>query len=296
MPLVPLVILSLSTSAAPPAQDGDGLDSPSAATPPKPAPDPKKVAAQQKVYLARFETAATKIADERIKKPAAKKELQELRQKVLGVSRDRNITLDRIEQFADPARKRLEEMLTLRREDVMKADPALAAEREALLKDGESEAELAEAENRAAVVCALPDPKDRKVIAANAELAKKLEDPAEARGVFLLNVLRSRVGIGALTLDLKLCDAARGHSKDMSEQNFFDHISPVPGKAEPWDRAKLAGTTANAENIYQGGERGEDAIEGWWHSPPHHLNMMAADRMRVGMGRHEGYWTQMFGG
>ena len=295
-----LVLIANSARPAPSPDDNSGLDEAPPAKSPAPLPtaaNAKELAAKQKAYLAHFEKSATKLADERLKKPAAKKELQELRQKVLAVSRDRNLTLERVTDFADPARKRLEAMLTLGREDVVKADPALGGERDALVKTGGDgfDRELAEAEERAAVLAALPDPKDRKVIAANVEPSKKI-DPAEARGVFLLNVLRARLGIGALALDVKLCDASRGHSKDMAEQNFFDHVSPVPGKEEPWDRAKLAGTTATAENIYQGGERGEDAIEGWWHSPPHHLNMMAAGHKRVGMGRHEGYWTQMFGG
>jgi uncharacterized protein YkwD len=249
--------------------------------------------------------------------------LQELRSKVLAVSHAREVVAEKIIDFADPARRRIEEILTVAREDVLKSDAGLAADREQVLatagwwRDAAAKlpaaggnpaaaagtppaadvlsAELADAETFAATVAALPDRKDRAVLQANLEPAKKL-DPAEARGIFVLNVLRARLGLGALPIDLKLCEASRGHSKDMAEFNFFDHVSPVPGREEPSDRARQAGTTANAENIYQGGERGEDAVEGWWHSPGHHANMMAKAHKRVGLGKHEGYWTQMFGG
>jgi uncharacterized protein YkwD len=280
----------------------------------------KEVAARRKDYFARFDKAAADVMAKRLNKPDAKKEVQALRNKILGVSRDRNLTPDKITDFADPARRRLEELMSLTRDEVLKSDKALETARAGLIatvkpwregadklpadaRKGDAmtpptpeafDAALQEAEVLAATLAALPDRKDRAIITANLEPAKQV-DPAEARGVYVLNLLRARVGIGALALDVKLCAASRDHSKDMQEFNFFDHVSPVPGKEEPWDRAKLHGTTASSENIYQGGERGEDAIEGWWHSPGHHANMMAAGPRRVGMGKHEGFWTQLFG-
>ena len=111
-------------------------------------------------------------------------------------------------------------------------------------------------------------------------------------GLLLLAVL---VGLSALRLDVKLCDACRGHSKDMVDLGFFSHTSPVAGKESPWQRAALAGTSAGAENIAAGAAEGEDAIRMWWYSPGHHRNMMAGHR-RVGLGRHQSHWTQCFGG
>lgn len=280
----------------------------------------KDFAARQKAYAGHFEKSAYKAIEPRLKKPDAKTELTQLREKVLKVSRDRNITLEKIQDFADPARKRIEEMLSLKPEEVCKGDATLQPEREALLstlgwwrdavaklapaakkslgatlppEQATFEQDLKNEEELTATIAGLPDRKDANILRANREPAKKL-DPAEARGVFLLNVLRARLGIGALALDLKLTEAARGHSKDMSEFHFFDHESPVPGKELFTERAKAAGTTASGENLYQGGERGEDAIEGWWHSPGHHANMMSAHK-RVGLGKYEDYWTQLFG-
>ena len=106
--------------------------------------------------------------------------------------------------------------------------------------------------------------------------------------------MRHKAGLPVLLIDVKLCLAARGHSQDLHEKGFFSHLSPVPGKATPGDRSRLAGTTGEAENISMGRSSPQEAIAGWWYSPAHHQNMMAGHK-RVGLGRHEKHWTQMFG-
>jgi uncharacterized protein YkwD len=284
----------------------------------------KDFRAREKSYPARFAKAAAKVMEKRAKGDDFKKEVERLRQEVLAVSRDPGLTKEKITERADPARQRLEEMLSLEPGAVLESDESLARDRETMVqalrwwrnaiehlpepearaaradaKKAPPEPEafekgLAEAEALTAMMAAVPDRGDRAVLQSNLAAAGKL-DPAEARGALALNLLRARLGIGALAVDAKLCAASRDHSKDMAERGFFDHTSPVPGKATPWDRAKLAGTVAAAENIYTGSERGEDAIESWWHSPGHHANMTAPHK-RVGMGRHGGHWTQMFGG
>jgi len=152
---------------------------------------------------------------------------------------------------------------------------------------------LAELDERARYALAMTDA-DRKVMRANAADLHRL-DPKEADGVVALNDLRVLVGLPALRLDVKLCDACRGHSRDMVELGFFSHSSPVEGKESPWKRAARAGTSAGAENIAAGAAEGEDAIRMWWYSPGHHRNMMGRHR-RVGLGRHRGHWTQCLGG
>ena len=94
---------------------------------------------------------------------------------------------------------------------------------------------------------------------------------------------------------LELCDAARDHSKDMSEKNFFAHESPVKGKTTPWDRAANFGTTASGENIYAGSTDPHGANTGWFYSPGHHKNMFNPGQKRIGLGQFKSHWTQMFG-
>jgi uncharacterized protein YkwD len=109
-----------------------------------------------------------------------------------------------------------------------------------------------------------------------------------------LNLDRNLLGLQPLAIDLKLCEAARDHSKDMERLKFFSHESPVPGKMSFTDRAKLFGATASGENIFAGITNGKSAHEGWFHSPGHHRNQMGHST-RVGIGRSGTYFTQMFG-
>ncbi|NIP94792.1 MAG: CAP domain-containing protein, partial [Akkermansiaceae bacterium] len=95
--------------------------------------------------------------------------------------------------------------------------------------------------------------------------------------------MRLLVGLPALELDPKLCEASRGHSEDMSKLGFFSHTSPVPGKATPSDRARRAGTSGGAENIYTGSRNPEAANKGWFYSPGHHKNMFNPGYRRIGL-------------
>lgn len=138
---------------------------------------------------------------------------------------------------------------------------------------------------------------DLKILAQNRKIAKDKEVPeAEARGIEECNEWRMLVGLNALVLDPKLCEAARDHSKDMQEQGFFAHESPVPGKKTPWDRARNFGTSASAENIFMGSGDPGAANKGWFYSPGHHKNMFGAGHLRIGLGCTGSHWTQMFGG
>jgi uncharacterized protein YkwD len=252
-------------------------------------------------------------------------QVNEARKAVLDVTHSANLTKEMIEQKADPARAKLEALLSISPRAVRDAQPALKQERQDLFdvasawrRAAEKAPDKAPAENHKSSSAASAPPaaealekdlsakeelaammatpmtdKDRQVLLDNVAVAKGL-DPSEAKGILILNLLRVRLGIGALAIDPKLCDAARGHCKDMKEKNFFSHESPVPGKKTPWDRAKLAGASAGAENIYTGSKKPEDAIEGWWHSPGHHKNMLGNDR-RAGLGRFDTLWTMMLG-
>ena len=141
------------------------------------------------------------------------------------------------------------------------------------------------------------DRKGLRIIENNDKIAAKADlPPAERTGIRELNEWRLLVEQNALEIDPKLCDAGRDHSKDMATEGFFAHISPVPGKKTPSDRAKKAGTTGGGENIYAGSTEPQGANKGWYYSPGHHKNMFNAGYKRVGLGQHNRHWTQMFGG
>jgi len=222
------------------------------------------------------------------------------------------LTVERLRDEGGPALRRLRELYTISKSDLIAAQPSLgpAAEaaraltrmrvmlsRKARLKASReyTEADLAKQEAALMARAFHPEPKAEKVLAANAVIAAKCGmAEEEIEGVRSLNELRMMLGLAPVLIDPKLQEAARGHSQDMVTIGFFAHESSVPGKQTPWARARLAGTTASAENIYAGSD-GPDAVnETWLFSPGHHVNMLGAHR-RVGMARCGGSWTQLFG-
>ena len=271
--------------------------------------------------IERYRNTFFKQAQTMANKQVAKADLQEiltLRQKVLSISRRPDFSKELIVREADPAMKRLEEICVLDRQKVLEAVPHLQKERQRLGELGQLWEQCAVAlwevapaggekptqkpsfeqylegeESLAAGLAAPMDPKNREILALNARLASQL-DPEEARSVLALNLIRNLLGLPALMIDLKLCEAARDHSHDMQKLGFFSHHSPVSGKKTPWDRAKRFGTTASAENIAAGYQDGRAVTIGWFHSPGHHRNMLGNHR-RVGVGRAGAYFTQMFG-
>ncbi len=119
--------------------------------------------------------------------------------------------------------------------------------------------------------------------------------PKEREGIREMNEWRLLLGLNALEIDPKLCDASRGHSEDMNKNGFFAHDSPIKGKETPWKRAAIEGTKASGENIYMGSESPGAANKGWFFSPGHHKNMFRASHKRIGLGKYSRHWTQMFG-
>jgi hypothetical protein len=254
------------------------------------------------------------------------RDVQQARRAVLDLLSEDPLEKKDIDAKAEPAMKTLEELLAVGRPAVLEASKELAAQRGALLKlwglrnrcaakgDGPAKAEAggkadakgdgggqAAAESaivameELGVLLAMPVSAAAKhVLEFNATVEDQLA-PAEGEGIRDLNRIRLLLGLGAVKTDLRLCNAARGHSADMRAKNFFSHDSPVPGKKTPWDRAARAGTTASGENIAAGTASGAGANQMWFHSPPHFKNMLG-NHIRVGVGCDGDKWTQMFGG
>ena len=100
----------------------------------------------------------------------------------------------------------------------------------------------------------------------------------------------------ALTMNGALRCAARAHSKDMSDRDFFDHTNP--DDELPWDRMELAGYSwrAAGENIAWGSPTPASVMDGWMASDGHCSNIMSAGFQEIGVGYYAGnYWTQVFG-
>lgn len=257
-------------------------------------------------------------------------ELDELRGVIREVASRKGLTKAMVKAESDPAFERLRVLLTVRAADVWAADEDLFESWTLLLDDVETEARWIDRWTQAREVL-LADPEteragkrlkapalppkdangiadvfawradlatpmgesDQRILLKNEEIAPEI-DAKEANGIRALNLRRILIGLNAQLIDVKLCEAGRGHSKDMKEHDFFAHVSPLPGKKSFGDRASLSGTSANAENIAFGTPTGPGVIMQWWYSPGHHKNMLGG-QSRTGLGRFVTHWTQMFG-
>ncbi|MBN2491686.1 MAG: HEAT repeat domain-containing protein, partial [Planctomycetes bacterium] len=120
--------------------------------------------------------------------------------------------------------------------------------------------------------------------------------PGEIKVVELLNDYRRMMGRLPLAPHLLLMRAARKHSQEMEDLNYFSHTSPTPELRTPSMRAAREGYGGScAENIARAGSP-EGAHEGWYNSSGHHRNMLGQHRV-IGLGRSKGggFWTQMLG-
>ena len=120
--------------------------------------------------------------------------------------------------------------------------------------------------------------------------------PAEAEVTRLVNLERAKAGCGPVRTDDRLTAAARGHSRDMVDRDYFSHTSPE-GKG-PGDRAAAAGYPRwSGENIAAGYPTPEAVVRGWMDSPGHRANILNCQSKATGVGydARENMWTQMFG-
>ncbi len=114
----------------------------------------------------------------------------------------------------------------------------------------------------------------------------------------LVNIERAKEGLSPLKLGKELTVVAKLKSKDMSDNNYFDHISPTYGS--PFEMMKQFGIKYNTagENIAMGYPSAESVMIGWMNSPGHKANILEARFGTLGVGyiikNGVPYWTQMF--
>jgi uncharacterized protein YkwD len=121
----------------------------------------------------------------------------------------------------------------------------------------------------------------------------------------LLNRERASRGLVELKPDALLVDVAREHSREMCEKNYFDHVSPTPGRKTPMDRYLRAvqrrpPNACVGENLFYCSivdvSRGHRAF---MNSPGHRANILHAPFRRGGVGIYKSdsgeFWvTEMF--
>ncbi len=128
---------------------------------------------------------------------------------------------------------------------------------------------------------------------AGADLRPAAENLPQVRAAVLclLNQERASRGLSPLRANTKLRKAAERHSRNMTSQDFFSHVSP--GGSTPVERVKAAGYLTGAgswavgENIAWGEQRlstPAEIMESWMESPGHKANILNRSFRHVGIG------------
>ena len=99
----------------------------------------------------------------------------------------------------------------------------------------------------------------------------------------LINQERIKNKLPELKFDDKLAKVARGHSKEMFEFSYFDHVSPITGS--PADRINNAQINylMAGENLAYAPDL-QAAHDGLMNSPEHRDNILSKDYTYVGIG------------
>lgn len=128
----------------------------------------------------------------------------------------------------------------------------------------------------------------------------------------LVNSARMEQGLGQLTLNTTLIEAARKHSAEMNTLGYFNHTSPTPGLTHPSDRyAAQVREEDRHLRPYREGLLGENifwtsircdaqaAHTAFMNSPEHRANILHPSFLELGVGVEllpsgECWVTQMF--
>ncbi|HEY9120163.1 MAG TPA: CAP domain-containing protein [Marinobacter sp.] len=104
-----------------------------------------------------------------------------------------------------------------------------------------------------------------------------------------------------LSWNCKLAEAARAHSVDMVEQDFFSHTGPEGDQTGKRVNDMGYSWSAVGENIASGQNSIDHVVDGWLSSPGHCANIMSAKFTEMGAARveapgsqHSPFWTQVF--
>ncbi|KAB3537411.1 hypothetical protein F8154_03295 [Alkaliphilus pronyensis] len=115
----------------------------------------------------------------------------------------------------------------------------------------------------------------------------------EIKMIELVNSEREKAGVTPLKIDVDLSYVARVKSKDMHDNKYFSHQSPTYGS--PFDMMRDFGIQFRGagENIAMHSSV-ESAHNALMNSDGHRKNILNPSFTHIGIGIHNGYYTQMF--
>ncbi|WP_226034606.1 CAP domain-containing protein [Aquibacillus saliphilus] len=135
----------------------------------------------------------------------------------------------------------------------------------------------------------LPDPP-----LLNHDQWKEVEKGMEQQIFEITNIVRTRFERRLLDWDDPIASVAFGHSKDMSENNYFSHYTQAgEGLRERLTTNEIHYLSAG-ENIAAQYTDGPAAVEGWLNSEGHREALLKNDYTHLGVGVYKYYYTQNF--
>jgi uncharacterized protein YkwD len=130
--------------------------------------------------------------------------------------------------------------------------------------------------------------------------AARNPEAAQSAVLCIVNAERAARGLPGVAPEGRLDAAAQGHSDDMAQRGYFDHVTPE-GRT-PADRAEAAGYPYGAlyENIALGQTTARQVMTGWMRSTGHCRGVLAPEPVHLGVGlslrgSQGPAWTQLFG-
>lgn len=133
----------------------------------------------------------------------------------------------------------------------------------------------------------------RRIDVYNRSLATQA-DPAELELTRMINAYRDALDLPALEMDLRLMQAARRHSKEMSDLKYFSSTSPTEATRDAVTRLKAAGfepAGAWSEALARNTKTATETFWGMFDTPHYHQAMTSAEMTAIGVGRWSGQWT-----
>ena len=115
----------------------------------------------------------------------------------------------------------------------------------------------------------------------------------------LVNIERARYGLPALEKNWRVADIARTKARDMIDNKYFAHNSPVYGS--PFNMMENFGLkfSSGAENIATGQKSAAEVMKAWMNSPGHRANILSRTVTEIGVGAAKAangtlYFIQLF--
>lgn len=118
----------------------------------------------------------------------------------------------------------------------------------------------------------------------------------ESEVIRLVNEIRVKNGLKALTANWELSRVARYKSEEMASAHYFSHTSPTYGTPFQMMRSFGLSYRTAGENIAYGQRTPQAVVDAWMNSSGHRANILNASYTQIGVGycASGNYWTQMF--